>query len=285
MIRRGLRWIALAFTLALALATSVQALSPASRTALLAQTASPAQLFAHSEPGFWLDPSDLSTLYQDAAGTTPVTAVGQPVGKILDKSGRGNHATQSTAGNRPTLQQDSSGRYYLSFNGTSSSLATAAIDFTGTNKVTIWAGVRKASDATAAALVELTTGASNTGMFAIYAPSANAATDYAVASKGTLLVLPTATGFAAPNVAALTGIVDIGAPAATLRRNGTQVATLTTNQGTGAYSNAAAYIGARAGTSLFFNGSLYSLIVRGAASSATQLQQGETWTNRKTGAY
>lgn len=36
--------------------------------------------------GAWLDPSDITTLYQDAAGTTPVTAVEQPVGLILDKS-------------------------------------------------------------------------------------------------------------------------------------------------------------------------------------------------------
>ena len=36
--------------------------------------------------GCWLDPSDLSTLFQDAAGTTPVTAVEQPVGLMLDKA-------------------------------------------------------------------------------------------------------------------------------------------------------------------------------------------------------
>jgi len=75
----------------------------------------PRSLFSAGEQGIWLDPSDFSTLFQDAAGTTPVTAVGQPVGKILDKSGRGNHATQSTGASRPTLQQDSNGLYYLSF--------------------------------------------------------------------------------------------------------------------------------------------------------------------------
>ena len=37
-------------------------------------------LFALAEPGVWYDPSDLTTLFQDAAGTTPVTAAGQPVG-------------------------------------------------------------------------------------------------------------------------------------------------------------------------------------------------------------
>lgn len=43
-------------------------------------------LFASGEPGFWFDPSDLSTLFQDTAGTTPVTAAGQSVGLVLDKS-------------------------------------------------------------------------------------------------------------------------------------------------------------------------------------------------------
>ena len=47
---------------------------------------SPLSLFAASEPGFWYDPSDISTLFQDAAGTTPVTAAGQSVGLVLDKS-------------------------------------------------------------------------------------------------------------------------------------------------------------------------------------------------------
>jgi len=65
---------------------------------------SPLSLFAASEPGFWYDPSDLSTLFQDTAGTTPVTAAGQSVARINDKSGRGNHATQATAAQRPQYQ-------------------------------------------------------------------------------------------------------------------------------------------------------------------------------------
>jgi len=46
----------------------------------------PASLFAQDEPGVWFDPSDFSTMFQDAAGTVPVTAVEQPVGLMLDKS-------------------------------------------------------------------------------------------------------------------------------------------------------------------------------------------------------
>lgn len=43
-------------------------------------------LFALGEQGLWIDPSDLSTLFQDTAGTVPVTAPGQTVGLALDKS-------------------------------------------------------------------------------------------------------------------------------------------------------------------------------------------------------
>ena len=34
------------------------------------------KLFANGEQGFTYDPNDLTTLYQDAAGTIPVTAAG-----------------------------------------------------------------------------------------------------------------------------------------------------------------------------------------------------------------
>ena len=61
-------------------------------------------LFANNEQGFFYDPSDLSTMYQDAAGTIPVTAAGQPVGLMKDKSERGNHAYQTTSVARPILQ-------------------------------------------------------------------------------------------------------------------------------------------------------------------------------------
>jgi hypothetical protein len=47
---------------------------------------SPLSLFTSGVQGAWYDPSDYNTLFQDSAGTTPVTAVEQPVGLMLDKS-------------------------------------------------------------------------------------------------------------------------------------------------------------------------------------------------------
>lgn len=62
---------------------------------------SPASLFSGGEQGGWYDYSDMSTLFQDSAGSTPVTAVEQPIGRVLDKSGRGNHLIQATSAARP----------------------------------------------------------------------------------------------------------------------------------------------------------------------------------------
>jgi hypothetical protein len=47
---------------------------------------SPLSLFADGSQGVWFDDSDMSTMYQDSAGTTPVTAVEQFVGLQLDLS-------------------------------------------------------------------------------------------------------------------------------------------------------------------------------------------------------
>jgi lysophospholipase L1-like esterase len=65
----------------------------------------------------WWDPSDTETLFQDAAGSIPVTASGDPVGLMYDKSGRGHHLTASGA-QRPTYTV-AGGVAYLAFNGTS----------------------------------------------------------------------------------------------------------------------------------------------------------------------
>lgn len=88
-------------------------------------------LWRNGEQGVWYDTSDLSTMFQDAAGTLPVYAPGQgqvdpPVGRILDKSGRGNHAYQTTTTSRPTLSAR-----YNQLTGTES-LATQSVTVVAT---------------------------------------------------------------------------------------------------------------------------------------------------------
>lgn len=251
----------------------------------------PRSLFAAGEQGIWLDPSDFSTLFQDAAGTTPVTAVGQPVGKILDKSGRGNHATQATGASRPTLQQDSNGLYYLSFDGTDDGMLTPSINFTGTDKMTVWAGAKASSAAANAMLFELSnTFGANPGSMAVLWPRLPYAVNFGLAGTGAASRSTSAaadTGLRVISCAfdissALT--VDEIKP----RVNGAAPSLLTIDAGpagTGNFGNYPLYIGRRGGASLPFNGRIYQLIVRGAESNASQIAAGEAYVNAKTRAY
>ena len=370
----------------------------------------PRTLFSAGEQGAWYDPSDMSTLFQDSAGTVPVTAVEQPVGLILDKSrglvlgpelvtngnfsngstgwllssgvsiqnqqavftnvtgsnnglvaigilsaqkryqvtftvvsissGQvyvffagnsspsvgapgtytftlnagsytsnfgvvkpnsspdvncvidnisvrelpGNHAFQATATSRPVLQQDASGRHYLSFDGVDDFLQTSSINFNSTDKMTVFAGVRKLSDAAIGMVVELSvaSGLENLSAFNLTAPNT---TGYGWRSVGTLFSDANSTGTPAPESAVLTGIGDIAADVSRLRRNGLIVANSVSDQGTGNYGNYPLFIGRRGGTEYPFNGRIYSLIVRGAQSTEQQIASAEAWVNTKTGAY
>jgi hypothetical protein len=88
----------------------------------------PAPLFAASGAGLWHDPSDLSTLSQDSAGTTPVTTVGQTVRRIADKSGNANHLLpQSGSDAIGVLAQDAGGRYYIQTDGSTNGGMTGAM--------------------------------------------------------------------------------------------------------------------------------------------------------------
>ena len=367
----------------------------------------PRSLFSAGEQGIWLDPSDFSTMFQDAAGTTPVTAVGQPVGLALDKrlglergpelvtngdfsngatgwttsglvsigggaanfnsalsganvlqsvaistskfyavtytitsisSGSvsaaaggalgavrtapgtytdillpiaatiyvraradnttavidnisvreiaGNHAYQTTLAARPKLQRDSNGLYYLSFDGTDDGMATPSIDFTGTDKMTVWAGVRKLSDAAAAIIAELSANESaNVGSFVLYGPS-SALNNYRLGSRGSASIsLANAGGYSSPVSSVIVGVGDIAGDVSRIRVNGAVIQTTTSDQGTGNYGNYPLYIGRRAGTSLPFNGRIYQLIVRGVESNAGQIAATEAYVNAKMRAY
>lgn len=70
-----------------------------------------------SNRGALYDIQDLTTLCQTYNGTSGNVAVGDPVGRVDDKSGNGNDAEQQTSASRPVLRQDSNGNYYLEFDG------------------------------------------------------------------------------------------------------------------------------------------------------------------------
>jgi len=69
---------------------------------ILSTPFTPQHLFIDSEKGFWADPSDTSTLFQDSVGTIPVVD-GDPIGLVVDKSGNNYHLTQTVSASRPEL--------------------------------------------------------------------------------------------------------------------------------------------------------------------------------------
>ena len=360
----------------------------------------PADMFTPTTPGWVYDLSDFSTLFQDSAGITPVTAAGQPVGLMLDKSKglelgpdivtpsspwsvesgtglsiagmvvtgtggtgvlklsgvttigeryqvvqeisdyvsgsitgvysgsegvhvsgngekpyltdgstgdlyiyteggfvgtltityvkllAGNHASQPTTTKRPVLKVDGNGKYYLQGDGVDDFMSTAAIDFTGSDSVTTWTGVQKLQDATRGILYELGTDTNAVnGTFSSNAPESDGGTGFGFASRGTSRALANAPGYAAPYKAVLTAQGRISTDTALLQVNLNSPVSNGADQGINAYISAPAYFGARAGTSLFFNGQLYSAVCLGRVATTEELDQTRTWVNDRTGAY
>jgi hypothetical protein len=152
----------------------------------------------------------------------------------------------------------------------------------GTDKMTVFAGVRKLSDAARGALAELGVGGP-LGSFGFFAPSAANAGYNFTSTGGSTPSSAQTTAYAAPITNVLTGLGNISGDTSTLRVDGTQIAQSTIDQGPGNYTTQPLFIGARAGTSLFFSGHLYSLIVRGASSSSILTSATEGWVASKTG--
>ena len=346
-------------------------------------TFSPASLFAASEQGVWYDPSDLTTLFQDSAGTTPVTATGQTVGLMLDKSGRGNHATQATTASRPTygvvplggrrnllLATDTmatqsstvtAAAHTLSFTGTGTVTLTGAsvagplvgtgagnrvsltftptagsltltvvgsvtfaqlelgstatdyqkvttafnvtqagvaslsyLSFDGvddsmvTNTITpaidkaqVFAGVRKVSTVIGVIAEHSAITDNNNGTMMLLG---NWGGRGGFRSKGTVPADANVPFSGAIETLVMTGVGDIAGDVAAIRFNGSERPWATTDQGTGNYLAYPLYIGRRGGTTLPFNGQLYSLIVRFGANLTTgTITSTETYVAGKTG--
>ena len=87
-------------------------------------------LFGAGEQGAFYIPrptvNGAQVLFQDSAGTVPVAADGDPVGRMLDQSGNGNHAIQSASGRRPVYRTDGT-LYWLEFDGTNTSMVFNAL--------------------------------------------------------------------------------------------------------------------------------------------------------------
>lgn len=247
-------------------------------------TALARRMFANNEQGFFYDPNDLSTMFQDAAGTVPVTAVGQPVGLIRDKSGRNNHAYQTTSASRPILRKNAvTGANYLEFDGSDDFLLTNNIDFTATDKVSLFTGIRKLSDKQIGVVFELSSSFNaNNGTFGIATPDSTTLQDLTSNSRGTTHSRLSYVRLTAPKSIVASAKLQISTDTNILRLNGAQVES-TSNQGTGNYGNYPLYIGRRGGFLYPFNGHIYSLIGVGRLYTGSEIAAIEKELAKRTG--
>ena len=199
-------------------------------------------------------------MYRDAAGAIPVTDVGQPVGLIRDKSGRNNHAFQTNSTSRPILRKNAvTGANYLEFDGSDDFLQTDSIDFTATDKVSLFTGVRRLSDVGVSIIAEFSANSGlNTNSF-YFVVLSNGAPQFNSRGSGNSATT-SSQRFPAPAPVVISSVGDISGKVSKIRANSGGYAVNAGDQGTGNYGNYPLYIGRRGGTALPFNGHIYGLI-------------------------
>lgn len=251
----------------------------------------PGELFAAGELGAWYDPSDLSSMWQDSAGTVPVTAAGQPVGRIADKSGRGNPLTQPTDTRRPTLAQDADSRYYLSFDGLNDALVSASpVNMSGVWRVTAFTALRHLASQTSTGVAWEHGTTTNTvvGAFATWLSNVANGDMQAQMNFGGSQAGRNTGALTPPHTAIYTADYDMArTPVGQfigVRRNGASFVFGGTNgSGVNACGSYALHIGARGGTSLHAAMHLYALAIRGSATDLSVIEQAEFWMAEKSG--
>lgn len=244
----------------------------------------PSLLFAAGEQGGWYDPNDLSTLFQDSAGTVPVTAAGQPVGRMLDKSGRGNHVSFGDGANRPMLRSNIvTGYFYLETDGADDFGVTAPVDFTGTNKMSVFTGIRKLSDASTGVVVELGPVVGTTD-FALFAPAGGGANSFRwQPQSGAVNQIEVGNTIPAPVSVVLSCEVDKAINYGRMYISGLQVAPPVGFSVSGVFSNRSLYLFRRAGTSLPAVVHFYGLVIVSRLCTDTERRNVERLLARHTG--
>ena len=236
--------------------------------------------------GFAYDLATASQSYQDLARTTLVAANGDPIASPTDLSGNGKHGELSTAGARPLFQSGAN------FDGADDYLATPAIDFTGTDKITVIASVRRTSPGGfVQPIVELSADALGAaGAFAVFAGE-NETGDYSAYLHGTTTGYTRANGFTIPTTNLLLVEFDIGgaslANEISLEVDGAVPSPSSSGggAGTGNFGSHRAYIGRRGGTGAQLTADLYRIIVIGRLLTAPEKAAARSWVGDGAGLF
>jgi len=243
----------------------------------------PLALFANGESGAWYDPSDLSTLFQDSAGTIPVTEDGQPVGRMLDKSGNDNHATQSVSSKRPTYKSVD-GVQWLDFDGIDDILETGNINFSQTDKMSVFCQLQSLINRSSV-LVELTNSSQPPGAFSVFVGNGDEGRNYgwSTCSGNGTQAYAASSDLPIPFTLTNTVLIDrSGSSLETLfkpRLNGepAQIDFPFPHDQNGNFANDNLYIGARGLGGKYLEGKIYGLIVRGVTSTTQEVTDTEKY--------
>lgn len=241
-------------------------------------TAIPSLIFTGGYKGIVIDPEVLSSMSQDTVGATPVTAAGQSVGRILDRSGNALHPVQATAAAKPTYQLDGSSRPYLSLDGVDDTMSTPSFDWV-TDELTIVTAMTSALTGTQNVIIQGGGNLSTVG-FALSKLSTNL---MRARSSGTAFAVADSVSAVSGSPEIFAEVAKISAPYVRLRRNAAQIAESTATQGTGVFSSSwPINIGSSSGTQ-FMNGRIYGLLAVNRVLTTQQLGWVEKWLALKSG--
>ena len=211
-------------------------------------------------------------------GTGLASYAGNGLGSMLVWGAQVETGSSATAYQKVGLTSDvtESGKrdcWGLLFDGSDDNLLTASVNFSATDEMTVMVGVRKLSDGSYPIIAELsTTWTSNNGSFSL---SGNLNNGYAWSSRGTGGATVLTTDYLAPVTTVLGLQSDVSGPSLVLRANGSEINTSSSSQGLGNYGTWPIYISSRAGSSNYFNGLIYTLIVRGATTPTQTIKNFE----------
>lgn len=184
--------------------------------------------------------------------------------------------------------------YYLAFDGVDDSLSTASINFTSTDKMSVFAGVRRLRETSTEVIVELSSAsATNNGAFGVIVDaSASNRTSFNLRGNFGLAAMIDTSSQAAPATDVFSVSYNIAESTRELEikpRVNASIPTLVgggaANAGSGNFGSYPLFLGRQNNTSFPANIYLYSLIVRGAQSTDAQIAAAEAWTNIRAGAY
>lgn len=253
-------------------------------------TAQVQALFASRNGGMW-DFGDLSTLFQDTAGATPVTAAGQSIARVNDKSGNSANCTQATGISQP-LYQVVSTYGCAQFDGANDILQATGINLSSANKALIGLAFKPNTSGLSLAYEYSANASLNDGSFYVALNEGGSGLHNlkAHATGGGLGDTVQPSSALALAATTLVEYIDLTQAAAlskiTARINGAAASLSSVADGgdsPGNFGNYDLFMGARSGGSVASNMNLYRAFVREGSATAGEQLILENWLRESCG--